>query len=76
MSNDKYGDSDLVYWLGHSINAMTREELQIALGEAMMQIENLKNKNYYWMMAFAKERTNNEKHNSRVASIELRTSCC
>jgi len=34
MSHPRYGDTDLVYWMGRSINAMTREELQIALGEA------------------------------------------
>jgi hypothetical protein len=47
MSHDKYGDTDLVYWMGKSINAMTREELQTALGEAIMAIEHLKRKTAY-----------------------------
>ena len=43
MSSERYGDTDLVYWLGRSINAMTREELQIALGEAIIMIDNQRN---------------------------------
>lgn len=43
MSSERYGDSDLVYWMGRSINAMTREELQTALGEAMLVINGQKN---------------------------------
>lgn len=77
MSNEKYGDSDLVYWMGRSINAMIREELQTALGEAMMQIE--RHKNNYWQLYKEVLRLKAEvisAHNSRSASIELRTSCC
>ena len=70
-------DTDLVYWMGRSINAMTREELQVALGEAIMQIEHLKNKNHYWMMAYMKEKQKeiNAQH-SRFTNPDYLASFC
>lgn len=72
MSSERYGDMDLVFWLGRSINAMTREELQTALGEAMMQIENLRAKAAYWQGMYKI----NEKHNSRFTNPEYIDSFC
>ena len=49
MSNDP----DLCYWDGQAINAMTREALQKALGDALMIIE-IKNHtiNFHFLFFF------------------------
>lgn len=72
MSSERYGDTDLVYWMGRSINAMTREELQIALGEAMMQNERLKGKIWDYM----RRQHNEQTINSRFTNPEYIASFC
>jgi hypothetical protein len=80
MSNERYGDTDLVYWMGRSINAMTREELQVALGDAMMQIEYFKKSNDYKKnyVAFLEMRIKDELHDScsRFTNPDYITSFC
>lgn len=43
MSHPRYGDTDLTYWNGQPINAMTREDLQTALAGAIAVIDGQKN---------------------------------
>lgn len=78
MSND----IDLIYWNGHSINAMTREQLQDALADTIMIIENQQHKNimlklmYNFSYGKFGKKDENEIYHSRFANPDYIASFC